>query len=513
VGLSCDFAVITDIRISKVRGRCWGAAFAGPNLIELLVESDPATYQVGDILMGKVDRVLPGLGCAFVALELGRSGFLPIDETRYSELFARDASLTADGQNVGNALQVGSPILAQVVRAQDGDKGPRLTQRVSLAAPLIVYVLSGQGVSVSQKIKDPAARARLRAMGLAFLKGRAGALVFRTLAGRATDAELTQTIHRLFDQGTSLVAGSKRAQTIRCVDATPRAPLRWLTAWQNPNLTSVTVDNDADFNDIDGYLKSAQREMPTLFRVQADAAWVHQRDLQALVERLLDRRVALPSGGYLVIDETEALVAIDVNTGPFVGSGTAEHSYFQTNLEAALVIPEELRLRQLAGIVVIDFIDLVRREDQQLVRERLVQALTHHGMQWVVSEFSRLGLIELSRRKLGPSLKRSVAPKDSGGEDPKARAQRLFGMSPAIQIQDWLVGFQQELGSGQTLVIEISANAATLRALLDDPVFVQISGQPKVCLNVQLQADQNTGCVMKVNGQRVALSVGGNDVA
>jgi len=139
--------------------------------------------------------------------------------------------------------------------------------------------------------------------------------------------------------------------------------------------------------------------------------------------------------------------------------------------------------------------------------------LTHHGMQWVVSEFSRLGLIELSRRKLGPSLKRSVAPKDSGGEDPKARAQRLFGMSPAIQIQDWLVGFQQELGSGQTLVIEISANAATLRALLDDPVFVQISGQPKVCLNVQLQADQNTGCVMKVNGQRVALSVGGNDVA
>ena len=183
---------------------------------------------------------------------------------------------------------------------------------------------------------------------------------------------MTQGVHGLIDQGASLAAGSKRAQTIRCVAASPRAPLRWLTAWQNPNLTSVTVDNEADFNDIQDYLKSVQGEMPTLVRVQADAARVHQQDLQAKVERLLDRRVALPSGGYLVIDETEALVAIDVNTGSFVGSGTVEHSYVQTNLEAALAIPDELRLRQLAGIVVIDFIDLVQREDQQLVREQLV---------------------------------------------------------------------------------------------------------------------------------------------
>ena len=108
------------------------------------------------------------------------------------------------------------------------------------------------------------------------------------------------------------------------------------------------MDNEADFNDIQDYLKSVQGEMPTLVRVQADAARVHQQDLQAKVERLLDRRVALPSGGYLVIDETEALVAIDVNTGSFVGSGTVEHSYVQTNLEAALTIPDALRLRQLA---------------------------------------------------------------------------------------------------------------------------------------------------------------------
>ena len=476
------------------------------------MESDPASYQVGDILMGKVERVLPGLRCAFVALELGRSGFLPIDETRYSELFALAAARGAGDRNVGRALQVGSPILVQVVREQEGNKGPKLTQRVSLTSSLMVYVPSGQGVSVSRKIKDSATRERLRVMGLALLKGHAGALVFRTFAGRATEAELIQGVHGLFDQGVPLVAGSKRGQTIRCVEASPRAPLRWLSAWQNPNLTSVTVDNEADFTDIQDYLKSAQGEMPTLFRVQADAARVHQQDLQAQVERLLDRRVALPSGGYLIIDETEALIAIDVNTGSFVGSGTVEHSYVQTNLEAALAIPDELRLRQLAGIVVIDFIDLVRPEDQQLVRDQLVEALANHGLRCAVSEFSRFGLIELSRRKLGPSLKRSVAPKDSGGEDPKARAQRLFGMSPAIQIQDWLVGLQQELGSGQALVIEISANAATLRALLDDPVFVQISGQPTVCLNFQLQFDQNTGCVIRVNGQRVALSVGGNDV-
>ena len=513
MGLACGFAVITDIRISRVRGRCWGAAFAGPNLLELLVESDPASYQVGDILMGKVERVLPGLRCAFVALALGRAGFLPIDETRYSELFALDAARGAGDRNVGRALQVGSPILVQVVRTQEGNKGPKLTQRVSLTSPLMVYVPSGQGVSVSQKIKDSATRERLRVMGLALLKGHAGALIFRTLAGRATDAELTQGVHGLFDQGASLAAGSKRTQTIRCVEAGLRAPLRWLTAWQNPNLTSVTVDNEADFNDIQDYLKSVQGEMPTLVRVQADAARVHQQDLQAKVERLLDRRVALPSGGYLVIDETEALVAIDVNTGSFVGSGTVEHSYVQTNLEAALAIPDELRLRQLAGIVVIDFIDLVQREDQQLVREQLVQALANHGLRCAVSEMSQLGLIALSRTKLGPSLKRSVDLKNTLGEDPKAWAQRLFGMSLASQVQDWLVGFQQELDSGHAFMIEVSANAATLRALLDDPMFLQVSGQPGVCVTVQLQADQGTGLRIKVNGQRVALSVGGGDVA
>ncbi|MDC0464326.1 ribonuclease E/G, partial [Pseudomonadales bacterium] len=204
MGAQYGFAVITDIRISNVRGRCWGAAFAGPNLLELLVESDQASYRVGDILMGKIERVLPGLGCVFVALELGHSGFLPIDETRYSELFALDASPTADDRNLSHALHVGSPILVQVVRAQEGDKGPRLSRRVSLTSPLVVYVPSGQGVSVSHKIKDPATRERLIDLGRAFLKGHAGALVFRTLAGRTTDTELIQAVHGLSDQGLSL---------------------------------------------------------------------------------------------------------------------------------------------------------------------------------------------------------------------------------------------------------------------------------------------------------------------
>jgi Rne/Rng family ribonuclease len=512
VGAQYGFAVITDIRISNVRGRCWGAAFAGQNLLELLVESDQASYRVGDILMGKIERVLPGLGCVFVALELGHSGFLPIDETRYSELFALDASPTADDRNLSHALHVGSPILVQVVRAQEGDKGPRLSRRVSLTSPLVVYVPSGQGVSVSHKIKDPATRERLIDLGRAFLKGHAGALVFRTLAGRTTDTELIQAVHGLSDQGLSLVARSKRSQTIRCVEATPRAPLRWLAEWQNPNLTSVTVDNDVDFNRMHDYLKSAPYEMPLLCRVQADTAQVYQRDFQAQVERLLDRRVPLPSGGYLVIDETEALVAIDVNTGSFVGGGTGERSYFQTNLEAALVIPDELRLRQLAGMIVIDFIDLVRHEDQQLVRDQLVQALTNHGMRCVVSEFSRLGLIELSRTKLGPSLKRAIDPKRSGGDSAKASAQRLFGINAVTHIQDWLGGFQQELNMSHDLVIEVSANADTLRQLVDDPIFLQVSGKSGVSLSVHLQANPFMGFEIKVNGQPVALSVGGNEV-
>ena len=165
---------------------------------------------------------------------------------------------------MGSALQVGRPILVQVVRAEEGDKGPRLTQRVALTSPLIVYVPSGRGVTVSQKIKDPAHRARLRKMGFALLKGHAGALVFRTRAGVATDAELIQAVQDLFDQGASLLVRSKRSSAIRCVEATARAPLRWLSAWQNPTLTSVTVDNDADYNLLLDHFQSARDEMPTL---------------------------------------------------------------------------------------------------------------------------------------------------------------------------------------------------------------------------------------------------------
>lgn len=463
--------------------------------------------------MGKIERVLPGLNCAFVSLEFGLAGFLPLEEGRYPQLFAPDSSRSGHGRHVGSALQVGRPILVQVVRAEEGDKGPRLTQRVALTSPLIVYVPSGRGVTVSQKIKDPGHRARLRKMGFALLKGHAGALVFRTRAGVATDAELIQAVQDLFDQGASLLERSKRSSAIRCVEATARAPLRWLSAWQSPTLTSVTVDNDADYNLLLDHFQSARDEMPTFSRVQADVALTHQRELQAQVERLLDRRVALPSGGYLLIDETEALVAIDINTGSFVGSGTGEQTYFQTNLEAARVIPDELRLRQLAGVVVIDFVDLARCEDQQLVREQLVQALNDHGMRCEVSAFSRLGLIELSVAKFGPSLKRAIDPKGSLGESAKASVQRLFGLGPASQVLDWLAGRQQEGLASHGLVIEISANAATARQLLDHSIFLEVSEQPGVCLTVQVQAGHFTECEIKVNGEPVALSDGGNDVA
>lgn len=513
MNLQCGLAVITDVRISRIRGRCWGAAFAGPKLLELLVESDQEHYQVGDILIGKIQRVLPDLGCAFVALEKGCAGFLPVDETRYSELFAPDPSLTAGGRKVGHGLQVGRPILVQTVRAQEGDKGPRLSRRIAVTSPLIVYVPSGQGVSVSQKIKDTAARTRLLAIGRSFLKDHPGALVFRTLAGSTTDAELIQAAHDLVDHWSLLAARSKRSQTIRCVEATASAPTRWLTEWLNPNLTSVTVDGDADFNDIRDYLASVQGVTPRLCKVQADAVMAHQQDFQGQVERLLDRRVALPSGGYLVIDETEALVVIDVNTGSFVGVGTAKAGHFQTNLEAASAIPDALRARQLAGIVVIDFIDLARREDQQLVREQLVQALARHGLRCGVSEFSRLGLIEISRPKLGPSLKRSLDSMGPAPDDPRPSAEGLFGMSAVTQIQEWLQGFQQELISSHGPEIEILANARTLARLLDGPVFLQLGGQPGPRLTFQLQADLYTGYEIKVNGQRVAISVGGNDVA
>ncbi|MFB0906179.1 MAG: ribonuclease E/G, partial [Pseudomonadales bacterium] len=257
MGIQDGCVVITDIRISRMKGRCWGAAFAGSKLLELFTESDQETHQVGDILIGKVDRVLSGLAYAFVDLGQGQAGFLPTHETRYPELFGHEDSLSVRAGSGATAIQVGSPVLAQVVRAQEGDKGPRLSRRISLASSLIVYVPSGQGLSVSQKIKDEATRRRLEAMGRLLLKGQVGALVFRTLAGRATELELVQAFKVLLDRWRSLAARSKRSQAIRCIEETASAPLRWVTAWLNPDVMSVTVDADVDFQIIHDYLASA----------------------------------------------------------------------------------------------------------------------------------------------------------------------------------------------------------------------------------------------------------------
>tara|TARA_B110000305_G_C19460213_1_gene653743 strand:+ start:638 stop:2179 length:1542 start_codon:yes stop_codon:yes gene_type:complete len=510
MGIQDGCVVITDIRISRMKGRCWGAAFAGSKLLELFTESDQETHQVGDILIGKVDRVLSGLAYAFVDLGQGQAGFLPTHETRYPELFGHEDSLSVRAGSGATAIQVGSPVLAQVVRAQEGDKGPRLSRRISLASSLIVYVPSGQGLSVSQKIKDEATRRRLEAMGRLLLKGQVGALVFRTLAGRATELELVQAFKVLLDRWRSLAARSKRSQAIRCIEETASAPLRWVTAWLNPDVMSVTVDADVDFQIIHDYLASAVVEKPALHQVHPDAKQAHQHAFQTQVERLLKRRVELPSGGYLVIDETEALVAIDVNTGSFIKGGSGEGGQIQTNLEAALVIPDELRLRQLAGIVVVDFIDMASAEDQRSVRQQLMQGLAADRMRCEVSEFSRLGLLEISRTKQGPSLLRLIEPNYRAVSGAEAAAERLFGFNPVMQIQDWIEGVQRELDSSCGLVIEVTANAWILRQLIEDEAFLQFSQRSGNCLRLQLQAGLHKGLEVTVNGQRMALSVGGD---
>ena len=477
-------------------------------MLELVTESDQETHQVGDIFIGKVERVLPGLACAFVDLGLARAGFLPTQETRHAELFH---PVSAQSQAVlaeNTVINVGSPVLAQVVRAQEGDKGPRLSLRISLASALIVYVPLGHGVRVSRKIKSEATRRRLESVGRLMLQDEAGAFVFRTLAEDANDAQLILDMTVLCNQWRSLQSRSKRSQVARLVEARVAAPLNWIADWMNPGLTSITVDAATDFQTIREALGSGDSDQPLISQVRLDAVLAHQSEFHDQVRRLLDRRVALPSGGYLVIDEAEALVAIDVNTGSFVAGQLGSSGHYQTNLEAALVIADELRLRRIAGIVVVDFIDMDEAEDQRSVRRQLMKGLARDPVRSEVSEFSRLGLIEISRAKTGASLLRLIEPNRPAREAAKASADRLFGANPAIQIQDWVDGFERAGGLSQELVVEIIANQWVVRQLLDDQDFSQFSQRENLCLQFQIQDHISTGLQMRVNGQLMALPIG-----
>jgi ribonuclease G len=373
---------------------------------ELVVERAASRGLVGNIYMGKVARVLPGMQSAFVDIGLERAAFLHVADLWGNRKSNGEAGKSEGGKPIEKLLAEGQPVLVQVLKDALGTKGARLSTQLSVAGRLLVYLPQDSHIGISQRIEDEAGRAALREKLKELIPPEEkGGFILRTLAEGADEAALRADIAYLRSLWRDIHERSTGAQPPKLVYQDLSLAQRVLRDMVSESTAAVRIDSRENFQKLDAF---AQAYMPALrgklehFSGERPLFEVH--NVEQEIEKALARRVDLKSGGTLVIDQTEAMTTVDVNTGGFVGSRNFDDTVFKTNLEAAQAIARQLRLRNLGGIIVVDFIDMDSAEHRAAVLEEFRRALARDRMRITVSGFTALGLVEMTRKRTRESL-------------------------------------------------------------------------------------------------------------
>jgi ribonuclease E len=362
---------------------------------------DKASHQsfVGNVYLGKVQNVLPSMEAAFVDVGKGRNAVLYAGEVNF------DASgLEGESKRIESALKSGQSVLVQVTKDPVGHKGARLTSQVSLPGRYLVYVPGGSMMGISRKLPDKE-RTRLKQILKQVMPGGAGVIV-RTAAEGASEEELAHDVSRLSAQWESIDAKAKSASAPELLYSEPDLTIRVVRDIFNEDFSKLVISGDQGWDLVDEYVRYVAPHLADrLDHWQGDEdAFAHYR-IDEQLTKALDRKVWLPSGGSLVIDNTEAMTVVDVNTGKFTGQGgNLEETVTRNNLEAAEEIVRQLRLRDVGGIIVIDFIDMVLESNRELVLRRLLECLARDRTKHQVAEVTSLGLVQMTRKRVGSGL-------------------------------------------------------------------------------------------------------------
>jgi ribonuclease G len=370
---------------------------------ELHIERTLERGLVGNVYLGKVARVLPGMQSAFIDIGLERAAFLHV-----ADLHAHGA---APGRGdaplppIERQVFEGQSLVVQVIKDAIGTKGARLSTQVSIAGRMLVFLPHDRHIGISQKIGSPELREQLRARMTKLAGTEDGGFILRTNAEEATDEDLADDIAYLRKTWAAIRERSQRQPAGTLLHQDLSLAQRVLRDLTHEATQTIRIDSRLQFDVLRAFgetympgavgkldLYRGERPIFDLFGIEEEIA------------RALARRVDLKSGGYLIIDQTEALTTIDVNTGGFVGARNFEDTIFKTNLEAAGAIARQLRLRNLGGIIIVDFIDMVREEHQQAVLAELRKQLSRDRTRTTVSGFTQLGLVEMTRKRTRESL-------------------------------------------------------------------------------------------------------------
>src|SRR5690625_304173 len=380
-------------------GRTQIAVLEDDVLVEHYVAQKSKTSMVGNVYLGKVQNVLPSMEAAFVDVGKGRNAVLYAGEVNWDAV-----GMEGQPRRIELALKSGDPVLVQVTKDPIGHKGARLTSQISLPGRYLVFVPGGSMTGISRKLPDTE-RARLKKIMRQIIPEDAGVIV-RTAAEGASEEELTRDVERLRSQWEKIQKAQKSKSAPAALSQEPDLAIKVVRDVFNEDFTSLIVEGSSVHDEIHDYVSSVAPDL--LERVTAhsgpkDVFAKYRIDEQLL--KAMDRKVYLPSGGSLVIDRTEAMTVVDVNTGKFTGSGgTLEETVTKNNLEAAEEIVRQLRLRDVGGIIVIDFIDMVLESNRDLVLRRLVECLGRDRTRHQVAEVTSLGLVQMTRKRVGQGL-------------------------------------------------------------------------------------------------------------
>jgi len=373
------------------------AALLKDDRVEELIVSQ-GQYQIDDIFLGTVENVLPGIDAAFIDIgESKKNGFIHVSDLGPLRLKKGSAGIT-------ELLAPKQKVLVQVMKEPTGSKGPRLTGNISLPGKQIILQPFGQGVNISRKINTETERSRLRALGV-LIKPPGTGLLFRTEAENINEELLIEDLENLIQKWENILQLNEISNPPMLISRDEDFSLKILRDYVNSSTTKVTIDNKNAIERAKNYLNNNESNFIIDFHNNSQEDHILEKyKINQTIQKALQPRVDLPSGGYIIIEPTEALTVIDVNSGSFTRSANSRQTVLWTNCEAAIEISRQMKLRNIGGVLIIDFIDMDSRRDQFQLLEHFTTAIKDDSAKPQIAQLTELGLVELTRKRQGQNI-------------------------------------------------------------------------------------------------------------
>ena len=490
-----------EILISATPQESWVALLEDDRLVELMLDRPDQGRLVGDIYLGKVEAVLPGIQAAFVDIGAEKAGFLHVSdlvsaddddededdsENADSQDSSRDGGRGRGGKypSIQSQIKKGDTAVVQVTKEPMGTKGPRLTAQVSLPGRFLVYMPFSTHIGVSRKIDQREERVRLRQLAREIRPEGAGGLIIRTVGEELNRDRFAGEFSRLRSLWQKIERRAESSKAPALIHGEAKLISGVIRDLFSDKLDALIVDSKQVHNEIVQYVKSVDPDLMSRIQLYHDSVSLFDRyDIEEEMAEAFQRKVMLPSGGYIIVEPTEALVSIDVNTGRFTGKGKKdpEETILRTNLDAAREVARQLRLRDIGGIIVVDFIDMESQGNRDKVLQEVRSQLGRDRARTKAFSVSDLGLVEMTRQRVRPSLFQTLTRvcEHCGG------AARVFTPPTVVRRVERSLKRAAASGNERSILVRVHPQVA-LHVLEDEPDFLKrLRGRTRLELDLR----------------------------